>query len=111
QQLAASRLDDSALRIAMAVAPYFRLGAAFADERIVGRHRAVRPDAHNLAEVVAEILRLVAICEMLPEREEQVVVGGQRDAAAEMVAARQRPLLAEDHLDVVEARRAFVREA
>src|SRR5262249_9777716 len=109
-QLAARRLDRGALRIAMAVAPNLRLGAAPADERIVGRYRAVRPDAHDLAEVVAEILRLIAKGEMIPEREEQVAVLCLDNAAAEMVAARQRALLAEDHLDVVEARRAVLDE-
>ena len=44
-----------------------------------------------------EVLRLVAIAEVLAQRQEQVVVRRLRDAAAEMIAARRRALLAEDH--------------
>ena len=52
--------------------------------------------------MIAEILRLVAMAEMIAERDEQIAVGGLRDAAAIVIAARQRPVLAEDHLDLVE---------
>ena len=58
----------------MAVAPDLRLGAGAADERIVGRRRAVGRDADDLAEMVAEVLRLVARAEVVAEREEQVAV-------------------------------------
>ena len=44
---------------------------------------------------------------MVAHAEEQIVVGGLRDAAAEMIAARERAVLAEDHLDVVEAGRVL----
>ena len=86
----------------MAVAPDFRLGVVAADERIVRRHRAVRRDAHDLAEMVGEVLRLVAIGEVIAHREQQIAVAALHDAAAEMIAARQRAFLAEDHLHVVE---------
>ena len=49
-----------------------------------------------------ELLRLVAVGEVLAHRQEQIAVRALRDAAAEMVAARQRAVLVEDHLDVVE---------
>ena len=47
---------------------------------------------------------------MLAHGEEQVAVLALRDAAAEVVAARQRAVLAEDDLDVVEPGRALVGE-
>ena len=94
----------------MPVAPDFRLGAVAADERIVGRHRAVGPDANDLAQMVGEVLRLLAIGEMVAHGEEQVAVRRLRDATAEVIAARQRAFLAEDHLDVGEARGSFVDE-
>ena len=52
--------------------------------------------------MVIESLRLIAIGEVLAQRDEQIAVIGLRDAAAVMIARRQRPLLAEDDLDVVE---------
>src|SRR5438094_9638112 len=63
-QFAGLRVESRALRIAMAVAPDFRLGARPFDEGIVYRRRAVWPNAHDLAEVVAEILRLIALGEL-----------------------------------------------
>src|SRR5262249_36900080 len=101
-QLPGLRMDRGALRIAVAVAPDFRLGARAVDERIARRHRAVRPQPHDLAQMVAEVLRLIAGGEVLPHGEEQVAVGALRDAAAEVVAARERALLVEDDLDVAE---------
>ena len=58
--------------------------------------------------MIAEILRLVAVGEMFAQRDEQIAVVGLRDAAAVMIARRQRPLLTEDDLDVVEAAVAVV---
>src|SRR5262245_56345788 len=94
----------------MAVAPDFRLGACASGERIVGRHRAVRLDAHDLAEMVGEVLRLVAMDEVVAHGEEQVAISSLHDTAAEMIAARERTLLAEDHFHAVEPRRGFVDE-
>src|SRR5712691_1022809 len=101
-------MAGEALRVAMSVTPDFGLGARLADERIVGRHRAVGPDADDLAEMVGEVLCLVTEAEMVAHRQEQVVVGGLHDAAAKMLAARERAFLVEDRLDVVEPRRAFI---
>src|ERR1700704_2587525 len=103
-------MEREALRIAVAVAPDFRLRAWSADERIVRRHRAVRPDANELAEMIGEVLRLVAAAEVIARGQEQIVVARLRDAAAEVVAARERTVLAEDHLDVVESRRGLVHQ-
>ncbi len=61
-----------------------------------------RRDADHLAEMIGETLRVVAVGEMLAQRDEQIAVVGLRDAAAIMIARRQRPLLAEDDLDLVE---------
>ena len=88
----------------MAVGPDFRIGARLADEWIVRRDAAIRRDAHDLAEIVVERLRHIAVGEMFAVGEEQIAVGALRDAAAEVVAARGRALLAVDHLDVGEAR-------
>src|SRR6266852_5975122 len=83
-------MQREALRIAMAKTPDFRLGALPSDEGIVRRHRAVRPDANDLAEVVGKILRLIPLGEMLAQRQEEIVVESLRDAAAEMIAGRER---------------------
>ena len=58
--------------------------------------------------MIAEILRLVAVGEMFAQRDEQIAVVGLHDAAAIMIARRQRPFLAEDDLDVVEPAVAVV---
>src|SRR6266851_6070457 len=103
-------MQREALRIAMAKTPDFRLGALPSDEGIVRRHRAVRPDANDLAEVVGKILRLIPLGEMLAQRQEEIVVESLRDAAAEMIAARERTVLMEDHADVGEPWRALLEE-
>jgi hypothetical protein len=94
----------------MAVAPDFRLGARFADKRIVRRHRSIRTDADDLAEMVAKVLRLVAVPVVLAERDKQVRIRRLHDPAAEMLTGRERTLLAEDHLHLLEARRFLVPE-
>src|SRR4029450_13115862 len=63
--LAARRMASEALGVAMAVAPDFRLRALPADERVVRRAGAVGPDADDLADVVAEVLRLVGKIAMI----------------------------------------------
>src|SRR5262245_13147550 len=107
-QLACGGVQRETLRIAMAVAPDFRFGAGLAGERIVGRHRAIRPDADDLAEVVSETLRLVARSEMLAQGQKEAVIRRLHDAAAEMIAAGARAGLAEDHLDGIEPGSGFV---
>ena len=98
------------LRIAVTVTPDFRLRAVAADERIVARCGTVRRDADDFAEMVGEILRLVARAVVITERDEQVAVGCLRDPAAIMVAGRRRSLLPEDDLDVAQARLCAVVE-
>ena len=106
-QLAVGRIDGEAFGVAVAVAPDFRPRAGFADERIVGRHRTVGSYAHDLADGVGEVLRVVARDEMIAERYEQIAVGCLHDAAGDIVAAgRWRAGLAEDDFHVIEPRRA-----
>ena len=107
-QLAGRGMEREALRIAVAVAPDLGLRARSADERIIRRNRAVGSDANDLADVVGEILRLVARTEVIAHGQEQIVVGALRDATAEVIAARKRTFLTEDRLHVVEPGRAFV---
>src|SRR6266496_662823 len=92
----------------MTVAPDLRFGASPADERIIRRHRTIGTDADDFAEVVAEILRLVASGEMIARGEKKIVIRRLHDAAAEMIAAGERTCLAEDDLERIEPWRAFV---
>src|SRR5262245_17354731 len=109
-QLAGLRMEDEALRVAVAIAPDLGLSAVAAAEWTVGRHRAVRPHPHDLADVVGEVLRLLAREIMVAQRQEQAAVLRLRDPAAEVEAGRYRPLLLEDDLDVFEPGPAFVVE-
>src|SRR6185437_10052448 len=95
-EIAGCRVDRETLLVAVPVAPDFRLDAVAADERIVRRHRTVGRDADHLAKMIGEILRLVAMAEMLAQRHEQVAVGTLRDTAAIVVARRERSFLTED---------------
>jgi hypothetical protein len=101
-QRAGRGVQRQALHVAMAVAPDFGLGARLPDEGIVVRRLAVGGDADQLADVVAEILRLVAIGEMIAKADEQIAVGGLRHAAAIVIAGGGRPFLAEDHFGLFE---------
>src|SRR4051794_11700942 len=92
----------------MAKAPDFRLCIVAADERIIRGRRTVRRDPDDLAEVVAEILRLIAGGKMLAQGCEQIAVIGLHDAATIVIARRQRALLAEDDFEVVEPAAAVV---
>src|SRR5690606_9025915 len=56
----AARVEGGCLDIAVAVRPDLRLCIGTPDEGIVFRHTAVRIQAHDLAEVCAQILRLLA---------------------------------------------------
>src|SRR5215468_8060401 len=109
-QLPGHGVEREPLGIAMAVAPDLGLGGRPADEGIVRRDRAIGPDANDLAEIVGKILRLVAGGEMLAGGQEEIVVRRLHDTAAEMIAARERAGLTEDHLDRVEPGRAFIHQ-
>src|SRR5262245_43542987 len=98
-ELAALGIERRTLHVAVAVAPDLGLRAGAFDERVVRRHRSVRCHADHLAEMVAEILRLVAKTEVIAGREKEIAVRSLHDAAAEVIAARRRPFLLEDGLD------------
>src|SRR4029077_2656358 len=103
-QLAVSPVDGETLRIAVAIRPDFGTGAGFVDERIVGRRGAVTRNPDDLAEVVVERLRHVAVGEMLAIGEEQRAVRGLHNTAAEVVSPRSRAVLVVDDLHVGEPR-------
>src|SRR4029077_11438679 len=102
-ECAGCRIDREPLRIAVAVTPDFRPGVGAAEKRVAIRRRSVRRDPDQFAQMIAEILRLVAVGEMLAQRDEQIAVVGLHDAAAVMISRRERPVLAEDDSGVVEA--------
>src|SRR5438132_14206823 len=95
-------MERQALWIAVAEAPDFRFGASVGHEGIVRRHRAIGLEANDLAEMVGEVLRLVAVREMLAEREEEIIIASLHDAAAEVITTRERTILMEDDGDVGE---------
>ena len=100
-EIAGSRVDRETLLIAVAVAPDFRLRVGAADKWIVCRRRAVGRDPDQLAEMIGKVLRLVAMAEMFAQRDKQIAVTCLHDAAAVVIARRQRSFLAEDDFDIV----------
>src|SRR4029077_14009940 len=101
-QLAGLGMDGGALRIAVAVGPNLWTGVCAADEGIGLRDRSIRVAAHALAEVIGKILGR-GEGEALAEGDEQLAVRREDEARTEMVAALHLWLLAEYHLDAVEA--------
>jgi hypothetical protein len=53
-------MDRRALHVAMSVRPDLGPCVALADEWVVGRNATVALEAHDLAEVVREVLRFIA---------------------------------------------------
>jgi hypothetical protein len=53
---------------------------------------------HDLAEMVAEVLRLIAMREVFAERQEQIAVACLYNAAAIVASGRQRPVLPKNDL-------------
>jgi hypothetical protein len=78
---------------------FLRFPAGLADERIVLRHPAVVVQADDRTRVIVGLLRAVA----LAERDEKVAVAIEHESRAEMHAGGAFRLLAEDHLDVLQA--------
>ena len=66
--------------------------------------------AERLAEMIAEVLRFVAVTKVFALCEKKIVVRRLDDAAAEVTPGRERPVLPVDHPDVVESRRGLVDE-
>src|SRR3546814_17881400 len=71
----------------MAVGPDFRLRAGAADEGIVGRHADVAGQPDHLAEVVRQVLRLIALV-AFAKAEPQHDVKVDHETAAEMEIGR-----------------------
>src|SRR3546814_12120322 len=94
-------MDRRALDVAMAIGPDLRPGAVAPDEGVVVGHRAVGADPHHLADVAGKILRRVEGV-AVAQRHEQASVGGEREAAAEVLGPLHLRQLADHHLDVVQ---------
>src|SRR5262249_12339388 len=73
-QLSGFWVDGSALRVTVAIGPDLGHCVLLIDEGIVTGDGAVRIDAHDLAQVVAQVLRGLE-GEPLAERDEQLPVG------------------------------------
>ncbi len=103
-------MDRGALRIAVAVAPELGPRAARAEGGVVARNAAVSPDAHHLAQVVCDVLRMVeagtrgVVGLPLAERHEERAVGPEREPRAVVSLARDLRRLPEDHRDVGQRR-------
>ena len=95
-------MHREALRIAMAPGEDLRPRTGPADEGIVRRHRAVVPQAHDLAAEVAEILRARLVV-ALARRDIHQPRAVEGDARAEMQAARGARQGLEDRRDVAQA--------
>src|SRR5580692_2040792 len=99
-------MDDQALRIAVAIAPYLRLRIFSTDERIVGRYAAILAQAKNLAGIIVELLRPVLMM-ALAEGKKQIAV--EKNHASAVMEAIFRvcvcceEALAVDHLVVAQA--------
>src|SRR5688572_28762097 len=81
-QVAGLRVDDEALRVAMAVAPDLRARALATDERVVRRHAAVVVEAQDLALVVRQVLRRVGFEVALGRR---LAIAGRQEEEALLV--------------------------
>ena len=82
--------------------PDFRQGARLPDERIVCGDRALRSDPDDLAEVVVQFLRTIAVVEAIPEGHEEVAVASEHQARSPVVATRRILGLSEDDPDIAE---------
>jgi hypothetical protein len=52
--------------------------------------------------MIGEVLRFCGVKAVVAHGQEQIAIGALRDAAAEVIAGRQGPLLPEDHFDIGE---------
>ena len=84
--------------VAVAVAPDFGQCAGFAYKGVVGRHGAVLVHAHHLAQVVVELLGVVAPVVSLTQGQKQRAVPRLRNTAAKVQVAGHLGFLAEDDL-------------
>jgi hypothetical protein len=94
------RVERGSLHVAMTVGPDLGLGPRLVPEGIVGRHAAIGVDAHHLAEVARQVLRLLPIVEPVAHGDEERAVAPEDEPRPEMVAAPDFGLLPEDHLHI-----------
>ena len=96
--VSAVRGECGPLCVAVAVAPDFGQCARFAYKGVVGRHGAVLVHAHHLAQVVVELLGVVAPVVSLTQGQKQRAVPRLRNTAAKVQVAGHFGFLAEDDL-------------
>ncbi|MCY1432345.1 hypothetical protein D9M71_483380 [compost metagenome] len=101
-QCTGPRIERRALRVAVPVGPDFRPCAGLADEGIVPGNTPVRLQAHHLALQLVELLRGGPLT-VLAEGDEQVAGAIEHQSRTEMDTAGQLGLLAEDHLEPLQA--------
>jgi hypothetical protein len=95
-ELARLGMKCRTLHIPMADRP--DLGLPTRDLRVVGRRAALGPDPDDLADMIARILRLVALAVAVPDRDEERARAVEDQARAEMHGTVDRRHLLEDHL-------------
>ena len=86
-QLAGCRMQRRALRVAVAVAPDLRAARRHAERTGCRPARAVAVDAHHLAEVAVQILRVGFLACRVAQRHEQRLVVGEDEPRAEVAVA------------------------
>src|SRR5215207_4322680 len=96
-------MDREALDVAVPVGPDLGPRTRAVHEGVVGRYGAVRVDADELAQVVRKVLGGIEL-EAFAGGDEQLAVGREGKARAEMESARDGRLLPEDHLKAFERR-------
>ena len=101
-----ARIEGQAEKVAVTQSPDLRGHPAPRGEGIVGRHRAVVVQPHDLAEIAAHILRRIEML-ALARADIELAVRPEGDAVREMAAAVHLRLLAPDHLQVAEAGAGF----
>ena len=112
-QAAGPRIERQAFLAADAIGPDLGQDARLAEERIVGRRRAVGRDVNDLAEMGVQPLRHVPRRRIraVADGHEQVAVGPDRDAAAGLAAeplGRHGRLGSEDDLHVGQGPLRFI---
>ena len=85
---------------AVAIAPDLGQRIAAAHKGVVFGHAAVFGNAHNFAQVVLQVLRLLFVVRALAQRQKQTAIRPLHNAAAKMQLTGFLGFLAEEHLQV-----------
>lgn len=93
-------MQRQALRVAMAVAPYRRVGTGAADEGVVLGHGAIAGDADDLAVGFVELLGAIAMVTAFADAGVEEAIAADDDARAEVLAAVVSRLLPKQHAQV-----------